>query len=541
MPLQALLIAAALAAPATPTELRATSRISAVTVYRSTARVTRLTDVVLPAGDVRLVVEGLSAELEDDSVRIHGEGVARVKLYGSTVSEVRHDQSVSPKVQAAEMALQSLVDEQGVLDDDEVRAKARLDLATSIRAAYAEERSHELPFRAPDSKELNGLADLIVRQMALAQAETRKDEGEKRELTGRLEAARAALGQLRSLAGRVTKSLAIDLSVARPGPFQLRIDHSVGAASWSPIWDARLDPTRQNVELRLYGSVSQRTGEDWSSVRLELSTAQPRAGLAIPVLEPDYLGRRRRFAPRPQAISMTASMPAAAPLAISEISEAPLEAPGAQLQEGFLSQSYLAPRPESVSGSGLPHRAFVASVAVTGQLTRTAVPALDPAVYLGFEGANGSGATLLSGPASLYVGDELVGRAELPETAPGEKLKLAFGVDDRVRVERKVIERERATEGLFSKTVRMRYRIRTTVENLYPTAVDVVLIERLPVSQDKEISVTTLEGSAVGEPVDPMKPGVLRFPLALGAGEKRSVELRYDVRWPADVPVNGLE
>ena len=169
------------------------------------------------------------------------------------------------------------------------------------------------------------------------------------------------------------------------------------------------------------------------------------------------------------------------------------------------------------------------------------MPQLDPAVYLELEGPNSSGATMLPGPASLYVGEELVGRTVMPETPPGGKLKLAFGVDDRIRVERRILERERSTVGFLSKQERIRYRIRTTVKNLYPVPLAVTLLERIPSSQDKEIEVNSLEGSAVGVPADPMKPGVLRFPLDLAAGEERAVELRYEVLWPAGATIRGLE
>lgn len=70
--LQALALAVALAAPAAPTEIRSPTQIVAVTVYRSSARVTRIAAVDLPAGEVRLLLEDLSADLVDDSVRVGG-------------------------------------------------------------------------------------------------------------------------------------------------------------------------------------------------------------------------------------------------------------------------------------------------------------------------------------------------------------------------------------------------------------------------------------------------------------------------------------
>src|SRR5512138_1126339 len=75
-------------AAAAVTDVRGASRIDAVTVYRSGARVTRIVRAEVPAGDVRLLVEGVPVGITDDSVRVEGSGGGKGKIYGVSVEAI---------------------------------------------------------------------------------------------------------------------------------------------------------------------------------------------------------------------------------------------------------------------------------------------------------------------------------------------------------------------------------------------------------------------------------------------------------------------
>jgi uncharacterized protein (TIGR02231 family) len=155
---------------------------------------------------------------------------------------------------------------------------------------------------------------------------------------------------------------------------------------------------------------------------------------------------------------------------------------------------------------------------------------------------NGTGATLLPGQASVFLADEFVGRAQVALTPPGGEVKLAFGADDRVKVERQVVERRHETSGLFTKDDVIRYRVRTTVKNLWSKPVTVRLLDLVPVSREEDVKVVVLDGSTPPtEPDDPMKPGVKAWVLALDPQKEKVVELRYEVRFPRGMAVSGLE
>jgi len=533
-------------------DLKAPSRVEAVTVYASSARVTRVAKVTLPPGDVRLLLEGATDRLVDDSIHVRGRGTADAKVFGASVERVVGAEAAAEEARAAQDRLDRLQDQDRTLLDDFEVAQARRQFVASLRSTYSEERAKNLAVRGVSSREWADLAGFAGREHAAAVAAARRVEVARRELGRRVEAARAELQKLEAKRGTARKTIAVELRAETGGSFEVEVSYLVPTAGWRPIWDARLLPEKKIVELALHASVAQSSGEDWSGVRLAVSTAEPGRGLRVPDLQPHWIDRYRPPEPRPLAAQ--APMRAEARKAVSAAvpaeekgeAEAPMdramEEPAAEITAGMLSAAFTAPRRASVDGAGRARKVFLARFPLAAEVSRTAAPRLDPVAYLTAKAANETGVPLLPGEASVFLGDEFVGRAVLPSTPPGGELKLAFGADERIKVERKVVERRHETSGLLTKDDVYRYRVRVAVKNLTSIQAAVGLLDLVPVSRDEIIQVKVLDGSTPPtEPEDPMKPGVRTWILPLQAKEEKVVELRYEVRFPRGTAVSGLE
>lgn len=552
-PLLTLALVAALAPPVATraTDVRAPSRVDAVTVYRSSARVTRLARVELSGGDARLLLDGLPVELDDDSIRVEGKGSSRARVYGVTVEPITRAELAAPEVRAAEERLEALQAEDRALDDRVTVARARAKFVESLRSTYSEERAKNLAVRGVSAREWADLAGFVDGELAGAAADVRKAEAAKRELARKVAAARADLEKLAAKRSETTKTIAVEVSADKAGTLELAVSYAVPSASWQPVWDARLLPESSTVELSFLGQVSQRTGEDWSDARLAVSTAEPGRGLWVPQLDPRWLQRAAPMAPPARAMGYLGR--AAAPAARAEPAPAmaeakarqeldqAVEAPEAEASMGLLAATFTAPRRETVDGAGRARTVALARYTMKAAVSRTAAPRADLAAFLTATIQNETGVPLLPGLARVSVGDEFVGRAPLALTPPGGELKLAFGADARVEVERKLLDRRHETSGLLTKEEVVKYRVRTTVKNRYGAAVAVSLLDLVPVSRDEAIKVKLLDGSTPSTKEDPERPGVQTWELQLQPKEEKVVELRYEVRYPRGFPIQGLE
>jgi uncharacterized protein (TIGR02231 family) len=546
-----LLVLAVPALATAATDLAAPSRIDAVTVYRSSARVTRAARVEVPAGAARVLLAGLPDQLDEDSIRVEGKGDARARVFGVTVERVTGVGAVAEEARAAEERIERLEDEGRALEDLVKAAQTRLEFVRSLRSTYSEERAKNLALRPVAAKEWADLAAFVSAEVAEAGADIRKAEGARRELARRVVQARAELEKVNAKRGKTTKTVAVEVEAERAGSLELGVSYVVHAAGWTPIWDARLVPEQSRMELSFLGSVWQRTGEDWAAVTLAVSTAQPARGLHVPELQAHYL--RKAEPPREIAMRQRSSKAAGAPAAMARAEPSAaqdsaateesyeLEVVQASVQEGLLSSTFTAPRRESVDGSGQARKVALARFPLPAEIVRTAAPRVDASAYLTAKAVNETGFPLLAGLAGVYVGEEFAGRAPLPATPPGGEIELAFGADDRIEVERKVLERRREAAGLVSKDEIYRYRVRISVKNRYAAPVAVKLLDLVPVSADEKIRVEILDGTTPATREDPERPGVRIHELALGAREEKVVELRYEVRYPRGFPLIGLE
>lgn len=525
------------------------SRVDAVTVYRSSARVERVARVELPAGPARVVLQGLPDGLDDDSIRVRGEGAARARLFGVAVERVTGEGAIAADARAAEGELERLGDEDRALDDRIAAAKARAMFVESLRSSYSEERAKNLAVRGVSAKEWADLVAFVDAELARAAVEQRGAERARRELARKVTQVRAELDKVQAKRAVTTKAVAIELEAERGGAFELVVSYAVPSAGWRPIWDARLSPEASTVELSFLGAVWQSSGEDWSDVRLAVSTAQPARGLYVPRLEPVYLTRLEpRPPPRPMPMSSrSAGAPPAAAKAVESqaLEEAPsvreMELPQAEVQEGLLAATFTAPRRETVDGSGQARKVSLARFPLQATLVRTAAPRVEAAAFLTAKAVNETGFPLLAGDAGVYVGDDFAGRAPLPFTPPGGEIELAFGQDARVEVERKVLERKHETAGLVSKDDVYRYRVRVKLQSRYAKPVAVRLLDLVPVSREEKIEVKILDGTTAPTREDPDRPGVRIHELTLAPREERVIELRYEVRTPRGYPVSGLD
>ncbi len=544
----ALLLAAFSGERAAAADLTAPSKIDAVTVYRGWARVTRLVRVEVGPGDTRLLLQGLPAGLDDDSVRVDGKGTARARVGGVSVERITQAELSLPEVRAAEARVEALQGEDRSLEDKVAQAKARARFAESLRASYSEERSKNLAVRGVSAREWADLMAFVEGQLEAAASDGRRAEAGRRELARKVAAARAELEKLQAKRSGTSAQVAVELNAERGGSLELAVSYLVQNAGWRPVWDARLDPESGALELALLGEVSQRTGEDWTESRLAVSTAEPGRGLAVPELASRWLERAHPVAPaRGELRRDYPAAAAAAPMKAMAVMEkqveevADLEPEQAEATMGLLAATWTTPRRETIDGAGRSRTVPLARHALKAIVTRVAAPRGDTTAYLTATLTNDTGVPFLPGQARISLGDEFVGRAPLAATPPGGELKLAFGADPRLELERRVVERRHETAGLLGGDHVWRYHVRTTVKNRYAVATTLTLLDLVPVSRDEAIKVKLLDGSTPATSEDPDRPGVKRWELKLGPRETRVVELRYEVRYPKDFPIQGLE
>ncbi|MCX4472661.1 mucoidy inhibitor MuiA family protein [Micromonospora sp. NBC_01655] len=515
-----------------------------VTVYPDRARVTRRGSTRLAAGEHRVRIAPLPLGLRRDSLRVGGGGAATV--LGVEVTTWRQARSTDGQVRELERRSRELADELAGVDDtyeiEAQRGQFLARLAERAGGTYA----RALASGDAGPADVATFADSVAGQLADSHGRRRGLARQRTDLTEELAAVERELGAANGkrepdrLAAEVTVSVDVD-----DAELDLELTYLVDGARWQPSYDLRL--VDDTMTVTWFGLVSQDTGEDWPECVLQLSTARPAAAAGVPELSPWYLDRIRP-APRPAmpAASFGAvpapPAPGAAPAGAGDAvaRSAPprprMRESVAVVEQGVTAATYRPARPVAVPADGSAYRATIAVLDLPARLDHVTVPVRAAEAHLRATVRNTSAHTLLPGPAAVFHGADFVAATRLPTWAPGEETELALGVDDRVRVERK-LSRRADTRAALGSTRRRDVEYRISVANHTPRPATVEVRDQLPVSRDEAVVVR--EPSLAPPPAERTELGELTWRLRLGPGESDEITMGFRVELAKGVDLAG--
>ncbi|MFQ5654776.1 MAG: mucoidy inhibitor MuiA family protein [Planctomycetota bacterium] len=511
------------------------SAIVRVTVFEDRARVERATEVDLPAGVGRVRLEGLPASLVPTSVRATLKGLEG-EILGVRLEWVHHREDTRAEVTALEEALA----EKGALDRDLLR---RLEIANkqlSLLSGYAaflqgalKERSTRWTEKRDSVEEMLD-AEIFLTEMGVeVAAEVAALQRERSELARATAIDRDNLRRIAAGGGLSTRTAEVVIDLGSAGAGTLMLAHDLPDASWEPLYEARLDEERGEVDWSCSGRVTQSSGEDWSGVDLVLSTTRSSLGLSVPELVPVRIAgrradRRELSVGRQAAPSAEATRPAEGGLATAGEDAESIDLSQARIVGGAAPARFEIPTPAVIPGDGRPHLVSIFTATLGADLLFESAPSLKPHTYRRAGLVNTTTAPFLHGTVRVFREGAYVGNALLKPVAPGQAFRLYFGAEGRITVHRREIRSEVKSPGSLSGSIRVIIAYRFDIKNHLGDEVPLQLAEPIPVSAIEEVKVR-LGDATRPRPTEVSADGIVRWELRLAPGEKREVILEYTV------------
>lgn len=530
-------------------DVTAASRIVEVTVFPGRAEVTRAAAVDLPVGKSLVALEGLPASLFPQSVRVRTAAGPALRIGSVETQTVFAKEAVQAEERRLRQEIEELQDRRRQREDQISALRLKLEFIKSL--------GREAPKTVQEEIGRGSLAPETWQQAWSMIGDGAKEaldgiyaaEVEQRRIDREIQQKQRTLSQIRT--GRKSSVTArIQVEATAPTKLRLALSYQVPGAGWRPLYDARLDTQAETLNWTQIGEVTQRTGEDWTDVQLILSTARPSGDARMPDLDTWFLD----FLPQPMARSE-----------LSKFREAPEESRvGQAMQESDLLEKEdgeglkaLAPVAEvvasefvaeyriaglaKVAADSAPRKFVIAERDMPATLAVQTVPKVVPLAYLFAEIEHPGEEPWLSGPVSIFRDGGFVGTSFLALLRPGEKRKLSFGVDDKVKVGFRLLEGERSREGLINKDRRVERRFLIELENLHKRAFEVTVLDQLPVSRDERIEVELLSNSTAPSSNDlDDRKGVLAWIRNLEPAQSDSIRFGYAVTYPEKETLPGF-
>lgn len=329
----------------------------------------------------------------------------------------------------------------------------------------------------------------------------------------------------------------IELTVesAAAGPVELRLSHLTPCALWRPAYRAVLGG--DSLTLETDAMVWQRTGEDWSDVRLTLSTARSALATEPPSLGEDRLTLTDRSAAERRTVGVELREEETHALGAASV----LGLPG--VDDDGEARVLRSPTRVSVPGDGRAHRVPLSGFTTAARSEYACSPELSPLVTQVVRFDNRVSHALLAGPVDLVRDSGFIGRGTLDFSAPGASCELAFGSRDDHRVVRQA-EETRETAGLTQRTVITR-TVRLHLSRFSPPGERgdrvVTVRERLPVSEVSAVETRLRKESCEPEPDTVDAEGIARWDVALPPDGHRSVTLVYELSASSRSPASEIQ
>jgi uncharacterized protein (TIGR02231 family) len=527
------------------------SEIVAVTVYADRALVTRRGVVSLIGIEQELVITPVPMTLETESVRVSGTGTVGVRLLGVSSDRIYTTEPVAERVAHLTRQIEQLEAEKRHL-------QAQVD-ALALQSSFIEglrEKTEE-PFSQSLSRKNLSLSEILdflnflgsqYSEYAIASGEC---FAQQQELDRQLQALYASLQKIQTPHPQESLSLVVAVEVSGEGEFELEVSYLVNRASWTPLYDLRFSTTSDIVHLSYLAEITQSSGEDWIGANLTLSTAKPGLGTLPPKVEPWYIDtlrpqiarqRRARFAAQPPLLPSIAAPAgegnwqeedevAQDSLIAAEIVTAELSKEGSVV-------TFKLNGGGNIPSDGAPHKTTIFNDDYPCNFDYVAMPRLVSFAYLQANVKNSpNGATLLAGKANIFRNNVFIGATGLDNIAPGQEFKLNLGIDEGLKIERDLVERI-VDKRLISNQRRITYSYRLIITNLLDKQANLKVTEQLPVSRNEQIKVRLIR---TNPQIQLGEMGILEWELTLAPQERREIYYQFNVEYPPELMVVGLD
>ncbi len=534
--------------PVLAKDIAVDSKIISATIYSDRASLTRNAKVKIPAGSHNLVFSGLPVSLYADSLRMAGASRANVVFGALSHKRDNHLDYVVPRENELNKQIITLQDTKKLYQIERKALQSGIRFIGSLGEQAALRSNEDIAQIKLNPESWAAASDVItskvLQNMKLDHALNIKTRGINEQIT-------KLQNELRGLRTGQKQSYSVTIPFESDKATTLNIDlsYQLPNAGWQPIYDARLDVKTAKLELVQYGSVWQRTGEDWGDVAITLSTAKPSRGAGLPKLHPNWISLiQPRSKTQVFGASSDGSMMEMAsdsmPVAMSLEKAAPRKAEfkAARINTEGLVAEYNIIGLSTIKSDAARTKLLIGSFETENSLQVQIKPQLSTDAYLVANVKLKGNAPILSGQVSLFRDGSYIGKGYLPMMRPKDTQELAFGIDDNVKVMRNTLKNKTSQSGLISKESVIERNFVTEIKNLHKKPIDIAVIETVPVSQNESIRVEILKDKTTQNYESDLNDvkGVTRWIKALKPQESTKINLGWKVSWPKGGNISGL-
>ncbi|MGY5252572.1 DUF4139 domain-containing protein [Sphingobacterium spiritivorum] len=507
-----------------------------VTLYINSAELNHHADLILPTGTSEIVFTHVANGIDENSIQIGTSPDVTVMSVRAAQNYIQTDVKTDAYVKA-EQAYQKEEDILKALQNQKSTEESVLKLLESnqkIAGTNGNTTVLELSKMADYYKtkylevknNISALDDKITKQKQIVEkAEIQLDE---------------VKGQNTGSGGQ----LIVQVLNNKAGNQPFDVTYQSPNASWYASYDLRAANTSSPLQIIYKANVVQLTGVDWKQVHLTLATGSPTQYGTIPTLQPWSLYYQSNM-PLPGYSAQLRGRVAGIALDENKLEEVVVVndkkakakssiSAYTQQVENQLNTTFDIAIPYDIASNGKPHSVSLKEYSHTANYTYTAVPRLDPTVYLMAELTDYEKLNLMPGSANIMFENMMVGKTTINPNNTSDTLKLSMGRDKIISIKRDKVNDLSQTK-VFGGSKKQSFVYEISIKNNKKTGETILLEDQFPISTDKSMEIT-LDDDGAAE-VN-RETGILRWKITVPSGTTKKVRFGYTIKYPKDKQLN---
>jgi hypothetical protein len=254
------------------------SNIMGVTVFLQGAQVTRNALTTLDLGKTELVFRGISPQIDPQSIQVKGDGAFTILSVQHQINYLE-EQKPRSEVEQLKTTQKQLMDKRRlqnvgleVCKNEQVLLNKNQTVAGSNTGMKAADLREVIAYQSTQMQQTQlKMIDLLTTIQQLNDTIAKIDK---------------QLAELNERKNKQTSEIHVIVTANAPSTAQFTISYLVQEASWYATYDVRAKNISQPINLQYKANVQQQSGEDWTDVKLILSTGNPSLGGTKPTLPP---------------------------------------------------------------------------------------------------------------------------------------------------------------------------------------------------------------------------------------------------------------
>ncbi|MFC6268095.1 DUF4139 domain-containing protein [Frigoriflavimonas asaccharolytica] len=330
------------------------------------------------------------------------------------------------------------------------------------------------------------------------------------------------------------KELILEILAENDMNFDLGVSYIVANAGWVPSYDLKAISTKKPLEIIYKGKIYQKTGQDWTNIKLFVSTYKPTYNQNRPILSPLYVAEytahnydevKKGYAEK--SVSMESNSYQ------MRQDAAPVQIPVATVSDNQMNVLYELNYKQNIMSQEKEQYVILDKKTVDATYKYHVVPKINNQVFLMAFVKNWQNLNLISGEANIYFEENYIGKTNITSNYVKDEFPISLGVDERIVVKRIKVE-DKTSQKILNSNKWETETFQTSIRNNTKETIELEILDQLPISENSKISVKSLE---IGNGVLDEKTGSILWSRNISSGATEKIDLSYEVKYPKEMQI----